>query len=102
MKINNAYFMINKLARDLFRKKSQYPVSKNVHSQKLGEYYFVFDENRISAGKDQALIKKFDENGIPINKTYIDVTDKEYVYFPISIGQMGLSIFHTYRNLRMR
>ncbi|MCK5077677.1 MAG: hypothetical protein KAR38_14945, partial [Calditrichia bacterium] len=27
---------------------------------------------------------------------YIDVTDKDYVYFPISIGQMGLSIFTTY------
>ena len=55
----------------------------------LDYYYFVFNEDRVSKGKDQALIKKFDENGIPINKTYIDVTDKEYVYFPISIGQMG-------------
>ena len=37
-----------------------------------------------------------DENGIPINKTYIDVSEKDYVYFPISIGQLGLAIFHTY------
>ena len=96
MKIQNIFFMIKKLTRDLFRKKSQYPINENLHSKTLQYYYFIFEETRISAGKDQALIKKFDENGIPINKTYIDVTDKEYVYFPISIGQMGLSIFHTY------
>lgn len=90
--------MLKKLSRDLSRKKGQYSISKDLHSNILGYYYFVFEESRISAGKDQALIKKFDESGIPINKTYIDVTDKEYVYFPISIGQMGLSIFHTYLN----
>ena len=88
--------MLKKLGRDLLRKKDQYPICQDMHNPVLGYYYFVFEESRVSAGKDQALIKKFDANGIPINKTYIDVTDKDYVYFPISIGQMGLSIFHTY------
>jgi len=88
--------MAKKLSRDLKPNKIQYKLNENQHSQILDYYYFVFEEARIAVGKDQALIKKFDENGIPINKTYIDVTDKEYVYFPISIGQMGLSIFHTY------
>jgi hypothetical protein len=50
----------------------------------------------VKAGKDQKLISKFDSDGIPLNKTYIDVTEKEYVYFPISIGQVGLSVYHTY------
>lgn len=81
---------------DLHRPKQAFQLSKDLHSQILGEYYFLFEEARIAAGADQKLISKFDENGIPVNKTYIDVRDKEYVYFPISIGQMGLSVFHTY------
>jgi len=89
-------FMFRKLLADFKTPKVRYPIAEDLHSQKPGEYYFVFREERVSVGKDQALIKKFDKNGIPVNKTYIDVTDKEYVYFPISIGQMGLAVFHTY------
>jgi len=88
--------MLKKFIRDVKSSKNVYEITQNLHSANLEKYYFIFHENRISAGKDQVLIKKFDVNGIPINKTYIDVTNKEYVYFPISIGQMGLSIFHTY------
>lgn len=89
-------FMMKKILHDLHSPKNRYTISEDLHSSDLKEYYFIFDETRISSGKDQALISQFDENGIPINKTYIDITDKEYVYFPISIGQMGLSVFHTY------
>jgi len=96
MKISNIVFMAKKFAKDIKPNKPQYRLSENMSSQKLGYYYFIFEEARISVGKDQALIKKFDVNGIPINKTYIDVTDKEWVYFPISIGQMGISVFHTW------
>ncbi|MBN2281895.1 MAG: hypothetical protein JXQ65_15030 [Candidatus Marinimicrobia bacterium] len=88
--------MLNKLWMDLRRPAESYQLADDFESPYLGYYYFLFDETRISTGKDQALINKFDENGIPINKTYIDVIDKEYVYFPISIGQMGISIFHTF------
>jgi len=94
--IKKQYFMLKKLIRDIRSDKVIYPLSGDLQSSRLGEYYFVFQEERIAAGKDQALITKFDGDGIPINKTYIDVTDKEYVYFPISIGQMGLSVFHTF------
>jgi hypothetical protein len=93
--MKKAFFMLNKLIADFKTPKERYPITEDLHSQELGEYYFVFREERVSVGKDQALIKKFDKNGIPINKTYIDVTDKEFVYFPISIGQMGLAVFHT-------
>ena len=85
-----------KLAKDIKAPKQSYAIANDLKSKILGEYYFVFNETRVSKGKDQKLIKKFDGNGIPINKTYIDVTDKNFVYFPISIGQMGLSVFHTY------
>lgn len=88
--------MAKKLWRDLTRGKDFYPISSETHSKKLGEYYFVFDEIRVRTGKDQALITSFDKNGIPLNKTYIDVESDHLVYFPISIGQMGLSVFHTY------
>ncbi len=88
--------MLNKLITDLKTPDIRYPLTHDLHSSQLGEYYFIFKEKRVSQGKDQALIKIFDQNGIPINRTYIDVSDKEYVYFPISIGQMGLAVFHTY------
>ena len=88
--------MLIKFSRDLHSSKHVYGLCKDMHLKQLGEYYFLFEEERMSKGKDQRLISQFDENGIPLNKTYIDVQSKEYVYFPISIGQMGLAVFHTY------
>ena len=72
-----------------------YPISNDLHSQKLGEYYFVFDEERVRKGKDQANIQKFDKNGVPYYKY-----TKEY--YPISVGQMGLSVFHTYLKMKSK
>jgi hypothetical protein len=96
MNLKKNIFMFNKFRRDILTPKQRYALADDMRSQELGLYYFVFLEKRVSSGADQALINKFDEKGIPINKTYIDVTDKEYVYFPISIGQLGLAVFHTY------
>lgn len=87
--------MAQKFWRDI-KPKPQYKLNPEKNDPQLGYYQFMFQEKRVSGGKDQALINKFDSNGIPINKTYIDVTDKDYVYFPISIGQMGLAVFHTW------
>lgn len=88
--------MLKKTIADFRSPRERYQIAEDLHSRELGYYYFMFEETRMKAGKDQALIKKFDANGIPINKTYIDVKDKDYVYFPISIGQMGLAVFHTF------
>ncbi|MCK4531075.1 MAG: hypothetical protein KAU44_07835 [Candidatus Marinimicrobia bacterium] len=88
--------MLDKFRMDIKTPKKRYSLANDMHSQVLGQYYFVFSEKRVASGIDQPLINKFDENGIPINKTYIDVIDKEHVYFPISIGQLGLAVFHTY------
>jgi len=96
MNIKKKLFMINKLLIDLGKSKEIYKLAEDIHSQDLQHYYFLFQENRIAKGKDQSLIKNFDTDGIPINRTYIDVHDKEYVYFPISIGQMGLAVYHTF------
>ena len=95
-KINKTMFMFNKLSKDLFFKEKMYRISSKLHSNYLKEYYFYFQEENLSKGKGQALIKQFDSNGIPINKTYIDVQNQDYVYFPISIGQMGLAVYHSY------
>ena len=95
-KLDKYIFMLKKILSDLQSPRHRYPIADDLHSKTLGHYYFVFNEKRVGRGKDQKLISRFDENGIPINRTYIDVKDKEYVYFPISIGQMGLSVFHTY------
>jgi heparosan-N-sulfate-glucuronate 5-epimerase len=100
MKLKKLLFMFGKFRTDLKRRNWSYNISNDLHSQKLGEYYFVFEEDRIASGKDQNLIKKFDDNGIPLNSTYIDVAEQKFVYFPISIGQMGLSVFHTYLNTK--
>lgn len=96
MNIRKKIFMLNKFITDLRSPKRHYKLADEMHSSELGEYYFLFEEKSVASGKNQKLIKRFDENGIPINKTYVDVEDKEYVYFPISIGQMGLSVYHTY------
>lgn len=94
-KLKKSRFMLKKIRRDFSAAGRRYTLTDDMHSRLLGEYYFQFLEKRVSQGKDQPLISKFDENGIPINKTYVDVDSKDYVYFPISIGQMGLAVFHT-------
>lgn len=96
MSLKKKIFMVNKLWVDLLSPKRHYEIADELLSHNLEYYYFLFEESSVSTGKKQRLIKHFDKNGIPINKTYVDVTDKEYVYFPISIGQMGLAVFHTY------
>lgn len=96
MKIKKILFMLDKFLTDLKRIRWNYEISSDLFSQKLMEYYFLFAERRIATGKDQALVKNFDKNGIPLNSTYIDVSEKKLFYFPISIGQMGLAVFHTY------
>jgi hypothetical protein len=96
MKIKKIVFMLNKFKTDILSPRKRYSIVEDIHSPTLGKYYFDFDEQRVRSGKDQKLIAKFDKNGIPLNKTYIDVEGKDYVYFPISIGQSGLAVFHTY------
>jgi len=88
--------MLKKFAHDLRTPPTNYQIAQNLSSTKLDNYYFLFREDRIAGGKDQKLLKKFDDEGIPLNATYIDVEDQDYVYFPITIGQMGLAVFHTW------
>ena len=96
MSIHKKFFMIKKLYKDIARGENFYSICDDIHGSILGQYYFVFDEKRVRSGKDQSLISSFDKDGIPLNNTYIDVSEVDLIYYPISIGQMGLSVYHTY------
>lgn len=95
-KISKSIFMLNKMWDDFKRPRKIYPIPENLSSQNLDYYYFKFSEKELLDGTHQALLKAFDENGIPLNTAYIDVADPKLHYYPISIGQYGLAIFHSY------
>ena len=94
--IKNKYlFFIFRFCKDIFNP-TKWQIADDIKSQKLGQYYFVFREEDMinQKGGQKSII--FDNNGIPLNPTYIDVKNKDYVYFPITIGQVGLAVYHTY------
>lgn len=95
-KITKSLFMLNKLWADFKRPRNLYPIPENLHSQKLEYYYFKFSEKELLNGTHQALLKSFDKDGIPLNTSYIDVEDSKLHYYPISIGQYGLAVFHAF------
>jgi len=97
-KVDKIIFMLRKLRKDLFRDRQIYKLSAELHSSELGEYYFIMTEQQMKSGHSQQF--HFDHEGIPIIPSYIDVEEKKMVYYPISIGQYGLAIWHTYLQTR--
>lgn len=97
-KINKAVFMARKLIKDIKRDKDIYKLTDDLHNERLGEYYFLMDEQELLAGHSQNYF--FDEQGIPVIPSYIDVDDDRLIYYPISIGQYGLAIFHAWLKSR--
>ncbi len=95
-KTSKSIFMLNKLWCDFKRPRNLYPIPENLSNEILGYYYFKFSEKELLDGTHQALIKTFDESGIPLNSAYIDVKEPKLHYYPISIGQYGLAVFHSY------
>lgn len=94
MKTNKIWFMLKKLIRD-FSANKHIEIEEDFNNSKLGYYYIKFGED---TSKLNRLIHSFDKDGIPLNTTYIDVKEKKLHYYPISIGQYGLSIFNSYLN----
>lgn len=99
-KINKVVFMSRKLIKDIKRDKDIYKLTDDLHSEVLGEYYFLMDEQELLAGHSQNYF--FDDAGIPVIPTYIDVDDNRLIYYPISIGQFGLAIFHTWLKTKQK
>ncbi|MBN1561077.1 hypothetical protein JW998_12560 [candidate division KSB1 bacterium] len=86
--------MSRKLLKDLSRDKDIYQLTDDLQGEELGEYYFLIDEKELLAGHSQNY--HFDDKGIPVIPSYIDVDDDRLIYYPISIGQYGLAIFHAW------
>ena len=87
--------MLNRFLRD-FRKPLTYEIQNpnRMHTPKLKEYYLLFKEKDMQKGGTKTF--ELDENGIPVVPSYIDVPEKGFHYYPITIGQYALAIFHTY------
>lgn len=83
--------MLGKLRRD-FNNNKHVPIG-DCRGQELSRYYINF---KGAPDKLNALIADFDDDGVPLNTTYIDVEEKKLHYYPISIGQYALAVFHTY------
>ncbi len=75
---------------------TKWPLSEELHSENLGEYYFLFSEEAINNQKGGQKSIVYDGEGIPMNPTYIDVKERDFVYYPITIGQVGLAVYHTW------
>jgi heparosan-N-sulfate-glucuronate 5-epimerase len=95
MKLHKKFFMLQKLITDLKQSSIPFKPNEDNKSEKLGYYYFRFEEDFKHLNR---LIAHLDQDGIPLNTTYIDVAKKKLHYYPISIGQYGLALFHSYLN----
>jgi hypothetical protein len=94
MKVKNLKFMAGRFFSDLARS-TTYDINEDNKSSELSDYYFLFEEDPEKLNK---LIVKFDERGIPLNTSYIDVESPRLHYYPISIGQFGLALFSNYKS----
>ncbi|MDR2130293.1 MAG: D-glucuronyl C5-epimerase family protein [Odoribacteraceae bacterium] len=92
MKIRKIVFMSRKFLRDLNANRHVAITVENPPGE-LGYYYIRFEEKRARLNR---LIHSFDKEGIPLNTTYIDVDPPRLHYYPISIGQYGLALFHSW------
>ncbi|MBN1552614.1 hypothetical protein JW979_14155, partial [bacterium] len=93
-KAEKTVFMLKKLYKDVTRNRQIYVLADDLHSVELGDYYFIMTEEQMRSGHSQDF--HFDEKGIPIIPTYIDVEERRLIYYPISIGQYGLAVWHSY------
>ncbi len=83
--------MLKKMYRDIG---SGYPdIVMGQNTKTLNRYYINFKPKPKTLNR---LISSFDKNGVPLNSAYIDVKHPKLHYYPISIGQYGLAIFHSY------
>ncbi|RHR77783.1 D-glucuronyl C5-epimerase family protein [Odoribacter sp. AF15-53] len=95
MKIKNAIFFGKRMLTD-FNENKHLTICLDNKNSKLSCYYFVFEEDKINTrGGNHPFL--FDAQGIPQVHSYIDVVDtKGYFYYPITIGQYALAVFHTW------
>ncbi len=83
-----------KFRRDLTNPLRYVCNTDDVHGPRLGRYYLVFDEEELMRGGSVHF--HFDDDGVPVIPTYIDVEPRQMHYYPIAIGQYALAIFHSW------
>lgn len=88
--------MLKKFWKDIHWDEDIYTLADDMHSEELREYYLIITEEDMLAGHSQDF--HFDEDGIPVIPSYIDVEEQRLIYYPISIGQYGLAIWNTWLN----
>ncbi len=98
MKIKSIAFYLKKLWRDQTNPLIYSLPECGFGGQKLDFYYFKFEEKSLLAGGSQDF--HFDNEGIPLIPTYIDVNERKLHYYPTSIGQYALAIFHSWLETR--
>ena len=91
MNLKKIIFMFGKFRTDL-KANRHIPIS-DYGGESLKYYYINF---KLDPNKLNKLIVDFDKNGVPLNTTYIDVEEKTLHYYPISIGQYALAVYHNY------
>lgn len=95
--LGKKWFMLGRFLKD-FRKPLTYEIQNpdRMHNPKLEEYYLLFKEEDMQKQKGGTKTFELDEKGIPVVPSYIDVAEKGFHYYPITIGQYALAVFHTY------
>jgi hypothetical protein len=85
-------FFVRKLLRDFTNPLRYVSNTDDVHSTRLGRYYLVFDEEELK----RSIEFHFDAEGVPTIPSYVDVEPRRLHYYPITIGQYALAVFHTW------
>ena len=85
-------FFVRKFLRDRSNPLRYASNTDDVQGARLGRYYLVFDEQELKGSIDL----RFDAEGIPEIPAYVDVEPRRPHYYPITIGQYALAVFHTW------
>jgi hypothetical protein len=85
-------FFVRKFVRDAWTPLRYASNTDDVHGARLGHYYLLFDEEELK----RSFAFHFDAGGIPVIPTHVDVEPRRLHYYPITIGQYALAIFHTW------
>jgi heparosan-N-sulfate-glucuronate 5-epimerase len=85
-------FFARKFLRDLSNPLRYARTTDDVHGTQLGRYYLVFEEEELNC----SFAFHFDAEGIPAIPTHVDVEPRRLHYYPITIGQYALAVFHTW------
>lgn len=91
---NKVLFLLTKLFRDFF-----YPLIYKINVTRFNDgildyYYFIFNAKELRGGGSQKFY--FDINRIPIIPHYMEGRSSGFHYYPISIGQYALAVYHDY------